>query len=188
MMGLCLLRSSRDLYPEPLNPIIPYSPDIRHPSLMNHTIALPHTVPLPPEFPPPLPIPYPAGYVVQGWCCQQGWGCQGGQGEGLTTGAWASHGLTCPLLPLLLCSLHRAGAQVVIALTHMRVPNDTRLAEEAPEIHLILGGHDHHYEVRSYCLFSQRGGGGRLGPPLPPVPPFCSLWFSGEPNGLCAFV
>uniref|UniRef100_A0A061QQ45 5'-nucleotidase n=1 Tax=Tetraselmis sp. GSL018 TaxID=582737 RepID=A0A061QQ45_9CHLO len=39
------------------------------------------------------------------------------------------------------------GAQVVIALTHMRVPNDMRLAAEVPEIDLILGGHDHHYEA-----------------------------------------
>lgn len=31
------------------------------------------------------------------------------------------------------------GVDIVIALTHMRVPNDTRLAEEAPEIDLILG-------------------------------------------------
>lgn len=30
----------------------------------------------------------------------------------------------------------------------MRMPNDTRLAEEVPELHLILGGHDHHYEEK----------------------------------------
>ena len=30
----------------------------------------------------------------------------------------------------------------------MRMPNDTRLAEEVPELHLILGGHDHHYEKK----------------------------------------
>lgn len=39
------------------------------------------------------------------------------------------------------------GCELIVALTHMRVPNDTRLAEEVPEIHLILGGHDHHYEL-----------------------------------------
>jgi len=38
------------------------------------------------------------------------------------------------------------GCDYVIALTHMRLPNDERLAIEAPEIDLILGGHDHVYE------------------------------------------
>jgi 5'-nucleotidase len=33
----------------------------------------------------------------------------------------------------------------VIALTHMRLPNDIILAEDVPEIDLILGGHDHNY-------------------------------------------
>jgi 5'-nucleotidase len=38
----------------------------------------------------------------------------------------------------------------VIALTHMRAPNDERLANEAGDvIDLILGGHDHHYDVKS---------------------------------------
>eukprot|EP00873_Tetraselmis_striata_P009001 jgi/Tetstr1/429265/TSEL_019183.t1 len=45
--------------------------------------------------------------------------------------------------------LTEAGADIVIALTHMREPNDERLASEVPEIHLILGGHDHHYKVCS---------------------------------------
>jgi len=35
------------------------------------------------------------------------------------------------------------GCNVVIALTHMRTPNDRRLAHEVEEIDLILGGHDH---------------------------------------------
>ncbi|XP_048576403.1 mannosylglucosyl-3-phosphoglycerate phosphatase [Nematostella vectensis] len=43
--------------------------------------------------------------------------------------------------------LRDQGADFVIALTHMRVPNDCRLAETTPGIDLILGGHDHHYEV-----------------------------------------
>ena len=30
----------------------------------------------------------------------------------------------------------------------MRVSNDVRLAEAVPEVHLILGGHDHHYKER----------------------------------------
>ena len=34
---------------------------------------------------------------------------------------------------------------IVIALTHMRQPNDLILAEEVPEIDIILGGHDHNY-------------------------------------------
>lgn len=37
---------------------------------------------------------------------------------------------------------------MIIALTHMRVPNDVRLAEGVPELHIVLGGHDHHYEKR----------------------------------------
>ena len=36
----------------------------------------------------------------------------------------------------------------MIALTHMRTPNDIRLAENVPEVDLILGGHDHVYEKR----------------------------------------
>jgi len=35
------------------------------------------------------------------------------------------------------------GCDIVIALTHMRTPNDIRLAKEVDEIDLILGGHDH---------------------------------------------
>ena len=41
----------------------------------------------------------------------------------------------------------------------MRMPNDVRLAEEVPELHLVLGGHDHHYEKREVSL----RGGGRIG-------------------------
>ncbi|CAH8581447.1 unnamed protein product [Dicrocoelium dendriticum] len=36
---------------------------------------------------------------------------------------------------------------IVVALTHMRWPNDRKLAEKVPEIDLILGGHDHDYHV-----------------------------------------
>ena len=39
------------------------------------------------------------------------------------------------------------GCDFIVALTHMRVPNDIKLAENVPEIDLILGGHDHHYEI-----------------------------------------
>ena len=37
------------------------------------------------------------------------------------------------------------GCAMVIALTHMRQPNDELLAASAPEFDLVLGGHDHHY-------------------------------------------
>eukprot|EP00931_Biecheleriopsis_adriatica_P038098 TRINITY_DN2184_c0_g1_i1.p1 TRINITY_DN2184_c0_g1~~TRINITY_DN2184_c0_g1_i1.p1 ORF type:complete len:1777 (-),score=465.99 TRINITY_DN2184_c0_g1_i1:6-5336(-) len=40
------------------------------------------------------------------------------------------------------------GAEIVIALTHMRVPNDELLAHEVGEVDIILAGHDHHYEVK----------------------------------------
>merc|ERR1712007_368997 len=43
---------------------------------------------------------------------------------------------------------NKEGAQMVIALTHMRSPNDELLAHTVPEIDLILGGHDHHYDVK----------------------------------------
>lgn len=36
----------------------------------------------------------------------------------------------------------------VVALTHMRSPNDCRLASNVEEIDIILGGHDHDYEIR----------------------------------------
>lgn len=45
-------------------------------------------------------------------------------------------------------SLREAGADVVIALTHMRLPNDERFARESEGVDLILGGHDHLYAVR----------------------------------------
>ena len=44
------------------------------------------------------------------------------------------------------------GCEYVIALTHMRTPNDIRLAENVPELDLILGGHDHVYEKRKVQL------------------------------------
>ncbi|XP_071038162.1 trifunctional nucleotide phosphoesterase protein YfkN isoform X2 [Parasteatoda tepidariorum] len=42
----------------------------------------------------------------------------------------------------------KAGVDYVIALTHMRTPNDCRLAENVDEIDIILGGHDHVYEIK----------------------------------------
>jgi len=44
--------------------------------------------------------------------------------------------------------LKAQGCDYVIALTHMRWPNDTRLAEMVDEIDIILGGHDHDYTVK----------------------------------------
>lgn len=35
------------------------------------------------------------------------------------------------------------GCEMIIALTHMRTPNDVHLARNCPKIDLILGGHDH---------------------------------------------
>ena len=53
------------------------------------------------------------------------------------------------------------GCDYIIALTHMRTPNDMRLADNVDEIDLILGGHDHVYEINKvsfnsfiYNLFS----------------------------------
>jgi 5'-nucleotidase len=40
-----------------------------------------------------------------------------------------------------------AGAEVVLALTHMRAPNDLLLLQQVPEIDAVLGGHDHHYQA-----------------------------------------
>jgi len=39
--------------------------------------------------------------------------------------------------------LRAEGAQLVIALTHMRTPNDVKLAKAVPEINIVMGGHDH---------------------------------------------
>lgn len=45
-----------------------------------------------------------------------------------------------------LCRLLRSKeCELIIALTHMRAPNDERLAREAHDIDIILGGHDHEY-------------------------------------------
>lgn len=47
----------------------------------------------------------------------------------------------------------------VIALTHFRRPNDIRLADSVPEIDLILGGHDHDYDIieRPNCYVIKSG-------------------------------
>jgi len=45
--------------------------------------------------------------------------------------------------------LRADGADAVIALTHMRWPNDRRLAKEVDEIDIVLGGHDHDYGMET---------------------------------------
>lgn len=35
------------------------------------------------------------------------------------------------------------GCELIVALTHMRTPNDFKLANNASDIDIILGGHDH---------------------------------------------
>lgn len=44
--------------------------------------------------------------------------------------------------------LREQGADMVIALTHMRWPNDEKMAAEVPEIDIVLGGHDHDYGIK----------------------------------------
>lgn len=46
--------------------------------------------------------------------------------------------------------LKAQGADLLIALTHMRVPNDMKCADEIEEFDLVMGGHDHDIEVRGY--------------------------------------
>lgn len=43
--------------------------------------------------------------------------------------------------------LLKEGCDFVIALTHMRTPNDLNLAQHCPKLDLVLGGHDHVYEI-----------------------------------------
>lgn len=63
-------------------------------------------------------------------------------------------------------SLRDAGADIIIAVSHQREPNDIKLANDIPAglIDIILGGHDHHYAheiingchvIRSGCDFKQ---------------------------------
>jgi 5'-nucleotidase len=44
--------------------------------------------------------------------------------------------------------LKKQGAEFVFAITHMRLPNDEKLAREVDEIDVILGGHDHFYDSK----------------------------------------
>lgn len=47
----------------------------------------------------------------------------------------------------LAADLLKKGCDYIIALTHMRTPNDLNLAQHCPALDLILGGHDHVYEI-----------------------------------------
>lgn len=51
--------------------------------------------------------------------------------------------LECAQKYLKMFKHERDDIDFVIALTHMRTPRDIKLAEQIPEIDLILGGHDH---------------------------------------------
>ena len=57
------------------------------------------------------------------------------------------------------------GADIVVALTHMRWPNDRKVAREV-DVDIVLGGHDHDYIVEQVQRFSTFlywvGGGGGL--------------------------
>ncbi|KAI0241879.1 hypothetical protein L0F63_004273 [Massospora cicadina] len=61
------------------------------------------------------------------------------------------------------------GVDLVIALTHMRLPNDEALAQACQrEIDLILGGHDHFFHVGSGCdLIDELGNPAEALPPRP---------------------
>ncbi|XP_052229236.1 trifunctional nucleotide phosphoesterase protein YfkN-like isoform X2 [Dreissena polymorpha] len=45
--------------------------------------------------------------------------------------------------------LRDEGADIVVALTHMRWPNDRRVAQEIPGVDIVLGGHDHDYGIET---------------------------------------
>ncbi|KIW04160.1 uncharacterized protein PV09_04967 [Verruconis gallopava] len=57
--------------------------------------------------------------------------------------------------------LREQGAEIIIALTHQREPNDNKLAENVPEgmLDLVLGGHDHFYNhsFRNGCHVLRSG-------------------------------
>ena len=42
------------------------------------------------------------------------------------------------------------GVDYVVAVTHMRQPNDIKLAEADTGVDLVLGGHDHFYAVTEH--------------------------------------
>jgi 5'-nucleotidase len=59
--------------------------------------------------------------------------------------------------------MKREGADVIIALTHLRIQTDKALAEQVPDIDLIVGGHEHYpiTVVSGRTLISKAGMDGR---------------------------
>ena len=49
--------------------------------------------------------------------------------------------------PDLMGAQQEQGAEVVVALTHMRLPNDVICARDTVGIDIVLGGHDHDYSI-----------------------------------------
>lgn len=58
-------------------------------------------------------------------------------------GSLSAHGA------LIISGGQEQGAQLVVALTHMKLARDLKLAKNVPELDLILGGHDHEYLTQS---------------------------------------
>lgn len=50
------------------------------------------------------------------------------------------------------------GADLIIALTHMRWPNDRLLAERVPGLDIILAGHDHDYGLEIVSIICRSSG------------------------------
>ncbi|EDQ84618.1 uncharacterized protein MONBRDRAFT_30021 [Monosiga brevicollis MX1] len=48
---------------------------------------------------------------------------------------------------------------LIVAITHMRLPNDQRLADSVPGLDLVFGGHDHFYKQEQHgdCFVSKSG-------------------------------
>ncbi|CAD7703210.1 unnamed protein product [Ostreobium quekettii] len=45
--------------------------------------------------------------------------------------------------------LREQGAELVVAVTHMRAPNDRKLLEHVMGVDIVCGGHDHSYQVNA---------------------------------------
>ena len=65
----------------------------------------------------------------------------------------------CQVAARIAGELRTAGCDIIIALTHMRLNNEKLLAENCPEIDLILGGHDHlsRAEMHGLCPIIKSG-------------------------------
>ncbi|HUR34440.1 MAG TPA: bifunctional UDP-sugar hydrolase/5'-nucleotidase [Vicinamibacterales bacterium] len=60
--------------------------------------------------------------------------------------------------------MKRAGADVIVALTHLRIQTDRALAERVPDIDVIVGGHEHYpiTSVTGRTLISKAGMDARM--------------------------